>query len=608
MLVRWRKLLHSSSSRNNSPSISFRNLRPAPRHCCQPRLYPEIVDSTVSNCPSDALALSFFLWAARQPDYFHAAASFDRIVPAVLRITLRFGLVSRIVRHLETFGCPIRAQTFLVLLRVYWRAKKYRFALEVFDEMCRRNYKPGTFVTNIILDIQFRSGRFGEAMTIFGEAKSPNFITFNIVLRNLCESGDWIGVRDLLREMVWRGFFLNEGTFSVAMNCFCKAGRHSELLQLLAFMVVLGRQLSLTIWTILIDSLCRTGRVEMACENLRNMAETGCSPTVVTYTSLIRGLCEAQMLSEVVDILNIMCSNDCHPDIVLYNILIFYLLKSRRYDVAINILILLLQRKMEPDSYTLSSLAFVFFSLRKISLLFEFTAGLKFKDDLVLYNSLITGFCKAGLPSEALRLYNLMIIEGVIPDSFSYVGLLSSLCKLGRTEHAVHAYYEILRSNSNVDPYVHSAILDGLVKNRKYHSAIKLFREVVSKKFCIDVVSYTIAVHALSKGGRFEEACDLFEHMKHFGPVPNICTYNVIICGLQKRRDLDGTKKLLKEMIVTGINMDHISVNAIVHLLIKLGRSDSALFMLKKIHDYFMGSMNANYSELFSRFDHTFVS
>ncbi|PKU84045.1 putative pentatricopeptide repeat-containing protein At1g16830 [Dendrobium catenatum] len=607
MLVRWRRLLHASSSRTKPSRNSNKNPGSATLRCSQLRLSPEIVDTTVSNCPSDAIALSFFLWAAHQRNYFHAPSSFDKIIPAIVRLSLRFGFVNNIVRHLECLGCSIKAQTFLVLLRIYWRAKKFRFALEVFEEMCRRNYEPNTYIRNIVLDIQFKSGKFDEAMGIYRETKFPNFLTFNIVLRNFCKLGDWISVRGLLREMVGRDFSLNEGTFVMALDCFCKAGRHVELLQLLALLVVLGRHVSVTIWTILIDSFCRTGKVEMACEHLRKMAEAGCPHTVVTYTSFIKGLCEAQMLGEVPCILNVMHSNDCHPDLVLYNFLISYLLKIGRFDVAIDIFLILRKKKVEPDSYTLSSLAQIFFSSQKISLLLELTAGLKFKDDVVFYNSLIAGYCKAGLPSEALMLYNMMIDRELIPDSYSYTGLLSSLCRLGRTEHALYVYYEILMSNPDVDAYVHSAILDGLVKNRKYHKAIWLFRKAVLKNYCIDVVSYTITIYALSKSGRFEEARALFEKMKHFGPDPNIYTYNVMLCGLCKSRDWDGTKKLVKDMMATGIEMDCISVNAVAHVLIKLGRVNLALFMLKNLHVHGMSSMKATYFHLFGGFDHVCI-
>ncbi|PKA50190.1 Putative pentatricopeptide repeat-containing protein [Apostasia shenzhenica] len=607
MLMRWRRLLHSTSDRTNSPPRTSKSRNFVKPDCCQLRLCPEIVDSTISNCPSDAIALSFFLWCARRPHYFHTPGSFDRIIPVVRRLSQRFGLVSGIIRHLEGIGCAIKPQTFLILLRVYWRAQMHRFALEVFDEMRRRSYQPSTFVRNVVLDIQFKTATFDAAMRFFRETLFPNFLTFNIVLRNLCKSGDWIRVRDLLREMVRKGFCLNEGTFTMALDCFCKSKRHQELLQLFAFMVVLGRRPSVIIWTILINSLCQIGRVHTACEHLRKMEESGCSPTLVTYTSLVKGLYEAQMYSEVYSIVDVMHSNDCYPDLVLYNVVMYYLLKHGVYDVAIDLLLGLRERKMQPDSYTLSTLASALLSLGKISLLLDLTAGLNYRVDLVLYNSLISGYCRGGFPYEALELYNKMICRGLVPDSYSYVGLLSSLCMLGRTELAVGIYHTIVSSNPNVDAYVHAVILNGLVKNQEYHKAIKLFRKAVFENYHLDVVAYTIAIHGFIRCGRFEEANALFEQMNHFGPSPTIYTYNVMLCGFCKSRNWNRTKKLVRDMLITGVHMDCISMNAIAFLLIKLGRLDLACLLFKDLWVHGMMPEEAVLSKLFSSLHHACI-
>ncbi|KAH7665976.1 hypothetical protein IHE45_13G069000 [Dioscorea alata] len=61
-----------------------------------------------SKCPSDLISLSFFLWAARQPNYFHDLSSFDLMVPVVHRLSDPFGKVSGIVDELEGIGCGDR--------------------------------------------------------------------------------------------------------------------------------------------------------------------------------------------------------------------------------------------------------------------------------------------------------------------------------------------------------------------------------------------------------------------------------------------------------------------------------------------------------------------
>ena len=67
-------------------AAAFFAAKPQPQ---PPALSPQIVEAAVSRCPSDALALSFFLWCARRPAYFHPPSSFDRVLPAATRLASR---------------------------------------------------------------------------------------------------------------------------------------------------------------------------------------------------------------------------------------------------------------------------------------------------------------------------------------------------------------------------------------------------------------------------------------------------------------------------------------------------------------------------------------
>ncbi|KAG6507421.1 putative pentatricopeptide repeat-containing protein At1g16830 [Zingiber officinale] len=583
--IRLFESLRSSSGSSSSGSSSV-------------HLRPEIVQATVSACSSDTIALSFFLWCARQPNYFHDPRSFDRMIPVVCRLTDRFGSVREIVRELEEVGCSIKAQTFMVLIRVYWRGECYRSALEAFDEMIKRNYVPNTFARNMVLDILFKTRNLDVAMEFFGGTESPNFLSYNIMLSNLCRLSHWLEARDVLRKMVEKGFDFNSGTLTVVFDFLSKARNLKDLLQLLAFTIVSGKQLTVTIWTILINDLCEVGKVDRASVLLEKMVGHGCSPTVATYTCVIRGLFRAQKFDKVSVILDVMLSTKCSPDLVFYNVLIDCFAKLRRYDDAIEVFLSLKGMKLNPDAYTLSSLLFTLCSGRKLRNLPKLIDGLDVSVDLVACGSLISAFCKAGFPSQAIEVFVKMMDRGFSPDSYSYAGLINGLCISGRIERAVGVYHSILANTANIDAYVHTAIVAGLVKEKEYRTAIQLFRNAVLQDYHLDVVSYTVAITGLFRGCRYEEARSLFDQMKHSGVLPNICTYNVMLYGYCKARDVDAVKQLLREMEIAGFDVDDISFNTIIRLLIKLQRSNSALILCQRMCDLGMMPDRRTYSLL----------
>ena len=190
-------MLHAARRRTPPPPLpaalaaAFFASKPQP----PPLPTPQIVDTTVSRCPSDALALSFFLWCARRPGYFHPPSSFDRLLPAAARLASRLRTAPALLRDLQGLGCPIKPQTFLLLLRLYWRGSLYPLVLELFEQMPLWGFQPNALACNIILDVLLRTGHFAEAERCFRDNLSPNYLTFAIVLTHLCRAGDWSRVR-----------------------------------------------------------------------------------------------------------------------------------------------------------------------------------------------------------------------------------------------------------------------------------------------------------------------------------------------------------------------------------------------------------------------------
>ncbi|XP_027159116.1 putative pentatricopeptide repeat-containing protein At1g16830 isoform X2 [Coffea eugenioides] len=339
-------------------------------------LNPHIVQKTLIDCRSDVVALSFFLWCARQPDYFHDRAAFSHMVNVVSRLIQRFSTLGGILEELAHVGCATKPQTLLLLLRIFWYGKMYELVFEAFEEMLRHGYTPNTFARNIVVDVLFKIGKVGAALKVLEETE----------------------------------------------------------------------------------------------------------------------------------------------EFLLLPLLI---------------------------------------------------SGLVIEPDLVMCNSLLNYFCKAGHPTGAIEFYNDMIHRGFKPDKYSYAGLLSGLCRSGRIHEAVNVYNGIVQEHLGLDAHLHTIIIDGLIKTGNFHSAIKFFRKAGLENFPLDVVSYTVAINGLLKGGRAGEAYNLFFQMKDLGITPNIYTYNLVLSGFCKDRDVKMIKGILQEMSDVGVEIDNGTLNLMKSFLYK---------------------------------------
>ncbi|CAA7406576.1 unnamed protein product [Spirodela intermedia] len=550
MLVRWRRLLHAASYRvGERLGSGWIETQERPSFFVPTT---QVVETSLSNCPSDIVALSLFLWCARQPQYSHGPGSFDLMVGVLDRLTNRFGSVSGILKELDSVGCPRKPQIFLMLMRIYWRGGMHGLVLETFDEMSAHNYVPNVFARNIALDTLFKLGSVRRAFDFFADTPFPNFLTFSIAIGNLCELDDWLGARAVLRLMVKQRFDPDVGTLSRVLICLEKSTRLMEVLQLVGFMVVSGKQLSVPIWTILIGTFCQLGRAEYASELLGKMADSGCSPTVITYTTVIKGLLECQLSDEAFHLLDLMLSNGYQPDLVLCNVLVDFFCKSKRYDDAIGVILCLQEWNLKPDSYTLSSMMRILCAYGKIELIPKLIATFGIPVDLVACNFLMHILCKTGFPYKAVEFYDDMVDRGFIPDNFSFAGLLNGLCRSGRVDDAVKVYTGILLNGNSVDAHVHTVVFNGLIKGGKAHTAIRLFRKAVSENFALDMVSYTAIVYGMFRGGRSEEGCSLLSEMKQLGWEPGMPTYSMMLRGLFRARKFGAIRSLVKSMADSG--------------------------------------------------------
>ncbi|CAI0460045.1 unnamed protein product, partial [Linum tenue] len=515
----------------------------------------QIVHSTLLNCSSDLIALSFFIWSAKQPNHFHDRRAFDHMVGVVWRLSTKYH-VKGIVRELENIGIATKAPTFLLLLRVYWCGGMYTMVLEAFKQMCYFGFTPNTFAYNVIVDISFRMGQTPVGMKALKDVPSPNFLSYNIALCHVCKSNDLVHIKDVLCRMVRKGYYPTAQTFETVLNCFCRVGNLGGAFQVLGLMVVLGASLSVMIWTKLIGGFFNLGEPVKAGFLFKKMVETGCSPNVVTYTTLFRGYVESGMVDGAFTVLTAMESGGLAPDLVLCNVLMHSLIKIGREDDAASVFVSMLKWNLVPDSFTMCSLLSTQGSSRNFLLWLKLLARFIMLDDPALYNSLIHCGCYAGYPFLAEWFYEDMVEKGFMPDNYSFAGLLRALCAQGRSDKAVNVYLGLLRTGHDLNAHVHTVIMVCLIQSGDFDRAIKLFREAVVQKYPLDDVSYTVVIRGLFERGRTEEAINLYDKMKSVNLSPNVHTYKVMLHGLSVRRDRERIEKLLEDIVEAKVLLD----------------------------------------------------
>ncbi|GAV60571.1 PPR domain-containing protein/PPR_2 domain-containing protein [Cephalotus follicularis] len=202
--------------------------------------------------------------------------------------------------------------------------------------------------------------------------------------------------------------------------------------------------------------------------------------------------------------------------------------------------------------------------------------------NVVVWNSLICGYCQNGAVKQAIKLFREMHFAGVKPDRFTITGLLSACAQMGainlgnwvRKFSENEGIWDAFIGTSLVDMYAKcgsigmarevfdqmdkkttatwNAILHGYASNGQAEIAMELFDEMIKSGVRPDSVTFLSLLHACAHAGFVEKGEQLFDLMiKNYKITPKVEHYGC-------RVDLLGRAGLLKEAreLIEGLDTE----------------------------------------------------
>lgn len=260
--------------------------------------------------------------------------------------------------------------------------------------------------------------------------------------------------------------------------------------------------------------------------------------------------------------------------VFLWNSIIRAYAQSHKFDDALSLYTKMLETETRPDNFTyacliraccenfdLDGLRLVHggvivsgFGLKSVSCSALVTAYSKlnlvdeaskvfcgiFEPDLVLWNSMISGYGYCGFWDKGLRLFNEMRDIGMQqPDGYTLVGLISGLvdsCLLGIGQ-GVHGL--CLKSGFNCNAHVGSALVSMYSRFKCMHSAYGVFRSLCQP----DLVTWSALITGYSQSGEYEKALLFYRTLNVEGKkADSILIASVLVAAAQSANVGPGTE------------------------------------------------------------------
>ncbi|TVU49006.1 hypothetical protein EJB05_00296 [Eragrostis curvula] len=518
-----------------------------------------------------------------------------------------------VLNQMNSLNMQISLSTYDSLL---YSLRKTKIALEIYEEMESCGISPSEYSHSIIIDGLCKQDKIGEALSFLKEARKrgmfkPLGMTFNILMSALCKWGFIQFAKSFFGLMLKYGLNPDRYTYSTLIHGLCKVGSVEEALDICERVTKEGMELDkvtynslingyrligltreipkmikkmthqgfepdLVTYTILIAGLCEGGDVEEGLKIRKDLLDQGLQLNIVTYSVLLNALFKKGLCYEVESLLGEMCSSGMDMDVVAYSVLIHGYCKLGEIERALDVCSAMCDsQRVMPTSLNHLSILLALCKNRMLveARLYLENVAIKYQpNDVALYNVVIDGYAKMGDISNAVQLFDQIVLNGMFPTIVTCNSLLYAYCKTGDMQMAASYFRAIQFSDLLPTAVTYTTFMDALSEAGEIQMMLSLFDEMRIKGIKPNAITYSVVIKGFCKQLRFSDAVRILDDMESKGVDADPITYNTLIQGFCEAQNIKKALEMHNRMVSRGLKATPVTYNLLINALCSKGR------------------------------------
>jgi pentatricopeptide repeat protein len=240
-------------------------------------------------------------------------------------------------------GVKPNAVVYTSLIRGFAQSKQPIKALELYRRMRREGIEATCVTFNSILDVVARQlsepAALQEVMDDMRNASiEPDLMTYSILLKANCSSGNIGGALSLFRQIRSHGLVFDQVAFNTLLQACSKADQISDAEEVFDEMCRLGITPSNVTTSILVKMYGKAHMLDKAISiSVRMEREYGRKPNLFVYTCLIQACVQNKHVRQSWDIFNRMLLAGVEPDAITYGTVIHGCVYLNRFAMAMTL-------------------------------------------------------------------------------------------------------------------------------------------------------------------------------------------------------------------------------------------------------------------------------
>ncbi|XAR66589.1 hypothetical protein NMG60_11012871 [Bertholletia excelsa] len=421
-------------------------------------------------------------------------------------------------RMLE-LGIEANSYTFSSVLKSFAAKRSTAEGERVHGYLLRLGFGSYTTVVNSLIAFYFKCARTESARKLFDEFTDKDVITWNsmisgYVANNLPEKGV-----EAFIEMQNSGISMDLATIVSVFAAPANIGTILLAKSLHACAIKAGLNKEITFNNTLLDVYSKCGDIRGAAQVFQNMSER----TVVSWTSMITGYARDGLPDRAIALFHEMKREGIELDIFAVTSLLHACALRGSLENGKEIHNYIRENAMDSNLSVSNALMDMYAKCGSM-----IDARSIFKQiptrDIISWNTMIGGYSKNSLPSEALNLFVAMQ-KVQKPDIITMTCILPACASLAALDRGREIHSHVMRNGWSSDRCVANALVDMYVKCGALILAQSLFDRIEVK----DLVSWTIMIAGYGMHGFGNEAIATFNGMRQAGIKPDEVSFVSIL-------------------------------------------------------------------------------
>lgn len=200
--------------------------------------------------------------------------------------------------------------------------------------------------------------------------------------------------------------------------------------------------------------------------------------------------------------------------------------------------------------------------------------------NVISWNAMMSTYAQQGQSTDALLLFEDMLLKGVVPSSVTYVSLLDACASLASPDMAKLIHWCVVSGGFEFDVVVGTTLINMYGKCGDLDEALHIFNRLPGK----GVVSWNAMIEVSASQGQGEDVFHLFKEMYMACVMPNNSTFVSILSACAKEENLVEGKHVHSCIISSCITCDAVLDTALITMYGKCGSSRDARAVYDAMH------------------------